>query len=50
MHHLLPIAIQASLAASRVIMDIYKRDYEMAYKSDQSPLTEADRAANSVIM
>ena len=40
----------AAVTAGSVIMDIYGRDFEVDFKSDQSPLTEADRQANSVIM
>ncbi len=40
----------AAVTAGSVIMDIYERDFEVDFKSDQSPLTEADRQANTVIM
>jgi len=40
----------AAVTAGSVIMEIYERDFEVDFKSDQSPLTEADRQANSVIM
>lgn len=44
------IAIEASIAAGKVIMEIYKKDFQVDFKNDSSPLTEADTAANTVIM
>ena len=41
--------IEASLVAGREILEIYKRDFEVEYKDDESPLTEADTKANEVI-
>lgn len=38
-----------SVEAGRLIMDIYNRDFEVEYKSDSSPLTEADKKADSYI-
>ncbi len=35
--------------AGEVIMDVYKKDFEVEFKFDQSPLTEADKAAHNVI-
>ncbi|NTU42041.1 MAG: 3'(2'),5'-bisphosphate nucleotidase CysQ [Nitrospirales bacterium] len=36
--------------AGAAIMEIYRRDYSVAYKDDKSPLTEADCAANGIIV
>jgi len=36
--------------AGTAIMDIYKRDFAVETKADQSPLTEADQAANDIIV
>ena len=36
--------------AGKAIMEIYKKDFEVTYKDDKSPLTEADRAANEIIL
>ena len=36
--------------AGDVIMEIYQKDFGVAYKDDKSPLTEADLASNEVIM
>ena len=39
-----------ALDAGNTIMEIYKRDFSIEYKDDNSPLTEADLASNDVIM
>ena len=39
-----------ALSAGNTIMEIYNRDFTIAYKDDKSPLTEADLASNEVIM
>lgn len=44
------LAIEASIAAGKVIMEIYQKDFQVDFKNDNSPLTEADTAANAVIM
>ena len=36
--------------AGDAIMEIYRRDFTVEYKEDQSPLTEADLAANAIIV
>lgn len=38
-----------ALEASKVIMKIYKRDFQVEYKDDKSPLTEADLKSNEII-
>jgi 3'(2'), 5'-bisphosphate nucleotidase len=43
-------AIEASIKAGEAIMEIYKQDFEVEYKADASPLTQADKKANAVIM
>lgn len=45
----LEVAKKAAVLAGDKIMDIYKTDFEVAYKDDDSPLTCADRAADEVI-
>ncbi|ORU92525.1 MAG: 3'(2'),5'-bisphosphate nucleotidase CysQ [Cycloclasticus sp. symbiont of Bathymodiolus heckerae] len=35
--------------AGDVIMEIYQKDFEVEFKEDESPLTEADKAAHKVI-
>ena len=42
-------AIQASLKAGEVIMEVYNSVIEVEYKDDKSPLTEADKKANDII-
>lgn len=43
-------AIIASIKAGNAIMEIYKEDFDVEYKEDTSPLTQADKNANAVIM
>ncbi|MDQ0160543.1 3'(2'),5'-bisphosphate nucleotidase CysQ [Alkalibacillus salilacus] len=38
-----------ALDAGREIMEIYKKDFDVAYKEDESPLTIADEQAHAVI-
>lgn len=47
---LLQTAIQASIDAGKKILEIYETDFEVDYKEDESPLTQADKASNKVIM
>lgn len=42
--------IQISIEAGQEIMKIYVKDFNVELKADESPLTEADKAANSVIV
>lgn len=42
-------AIDAGRAASKVILDIYHRDFEVEIKEDQSPVTMADKLADQLI-
>ncbi len=46
----LKIAIDAALRAGGAILEIYKRDFEVEFKADESPLTEADKAAHHIIV
>jgi len=48
----LPLAIRTALAAGNKIMEIYtnpNEDFEIEVKSDNSPLTKADKEANKII-
>ena len=36
--------------AGEVVMEIYQRDFDIEYKDDTSPLTEADLASNNVLI
>jgi len=40
----------AALRAGGAILEIYKRDFEVEFKADESPLTEADKAAHYIIV
>jgi len=43
------VAVEAALRAGEAILGVYGQDFEVAFKEDQSPLTEADRAAHELI-
>jgi len=45
----LPTVLDAALRAGGAILEIYKRDFEVEFKADKSPLTEADKAAHHII-
>lgn len=42
-------AIKAALDAGEAIMNVYEVGFEVEYKEDQSPLTAADKEANTII-
>lgn len=46
----LNLALNAALRAGDAIMEIYRRDFEVEFKADESPLTEADKAAHQIIV
>lgn len=50
LYQLLPPALRAALAAGEAIMQVYARDFDVDYKADESPLTDADRAAHRIIV
>lgn len=45
----LKIALEAALRAGKAIMQVYNSVFEVEYKDDNSPLTEADKKANDII-
>jgi len=45
----LKTAVEASLKAGKVIMQVYDTAFDVEIKDDKSPLTEADKKANDVI-
>lgn len=49
MNEHLKIAIEASLKAGEVIMQVYDTAFNVELKDDKSPLTEADKKANDII-
>ena len=46
---ILETAIRAAYDAGREISDVYKKDFAVEYKDDNSPLTEADKRSNALI-
>jgi len=44
------VAVPAALEAGAAIMDVYAKDFNVAYKDDQSPLTDADHASHDCIV
>lgn len=51
MNNLPDIAIKASISAGKAILEVYNSDnFEVEFKSDNSPLTLADRKAHNVIV
>ena len=44
------LAVEAAIEAARVIMDVYERPIHVVTKDDGSPVTEADGAAEAVII
>jgi len=47
---LLEAMIAAALEAGRAIDEIYRRGFEVAHKADATPVTDADHAAEAVIL
>ncbi|PCI49999.1 MAG: 3'(2'),5'-bisphosphate nucleotidase [Alphaproteobacteria bacterium] len=41
---------ETTLEAGRKIMEIFAQDFEVIYKDDKSPVTEADQAAETIIL
>lgn len=50
MNELYSLAINAAIEAGDKIIGIYTTDFDVAYKSDNSPLTIADQESNKIIM
>ena len=47
---MLPLVIRAAREAGQAIMNIYNSDFHVSFKSDESPITEADKQAHEIIM
>jgi 3'(2'), 5'-bisphosphate nucleotidase len=45
----LDFVVGLALEAGKKVMEIYQRDFQISYKKDSSPLTEADLMANKII-
>jgi 3'(2'), 5'-bisphosphate nucleotidase len=43
------LAIEAAVLAGKAIMKVYQNEFEVSKKEDNSPITEADKAANECI-
>lgn len=43
-------AVKAALEAGEAILEIYARDFEVEFKADESPLTEADKKSHEIIV
>ena len=50
LNNLTLLACRASIEAGEGIMQVYSRPIEVEYKEDNSPLTEADKSSNKIIM
>ncbi|MFW6324636.1 MAG: 3'(2'),5'-bisphosphate nucleotidase CysQ, partial [Desulfovibrionales bacterium] len=50
MQDLISSAIRASIKAGKEILSIYEKGFQVEYKEDKSPLTEADRRSHSLIV
>jgi len=46
---LLPAVLQAVAAAGTAILEVYSGSHDVEYKSDDSPITRADRAAHEIL-
>ncbi len=46
---IIPMILKTTIAAGQAILEIYKTDFEVETKSDQSPLTVADKEAHRII-
>jgi 3'(2'), 5'-bisphosphate nucleotidase len=46
----LELAIRAALDAGKEIREVYKKEFDIEIKEDDSPVTEADIKANHAIM
>lgn len=44
------VLIKAALAAGRAILEVYRSDFEVQHKADDSPLTLADRRSHEIIV
>lgn len=49
MEKLIEVAIQAALEGGKEILEVYSKDFDVEFKSDESPLTQADRQAHLAI-
>jgi len=50
LRRVLAIGLRASLLAGDAVMRVYDSDFKVDLKSDQSPITEADRQSHEILM
>jgi 3'(2'), 5'-bisphosphate nucleotidase len=50
LEHECSVAVQLARGAGRILMDIYAKDFSVAYKTKNDPVTEADQLANAFIV
>ncbi|HSG94383.1 MAG TPA: inositol monophosphatase family protein, partial [Afifellaceae bacterium] len=48
--HLARTLIEAALAGGRAVMAVYASDFEVDWKSDETPVCAADRQAEEIIV
>ena len=46
----LEVAIEVARQAGRIVMEVYAKDFEVEFKGENSPVTEADKKANAFIV
>ncbi len=46
----LSVAVTLARGAGKILMDIYQRDFAVAYKDKNDPVTEADKLANAYLV
>ncbi|MBN2163218.1 MAG: 3'(2'),5'-bisphosphate nucleotidase CysQ [Pontiellaceae bacterium] len=49
-NELMKIAAECAIQAGEAMLEIYAQDFEVEFKSDDSPLTAADKAAHRIIV
>lgn len=49
MNHILKTAVIAAIEAGKQILEVYKNEFEVDIKLDNSPLTEADKKSHAII-
>src|SRR4051812_6394622 len=49
MQDLLKISIEAAIKAGKKILEVYENEFEIETKTDNSPLTEADKRSHNAI-
>ena len=50
LEHELSVAIHLAREAGKILLEIYAQDFSVAYKTENDPVTEADKRANEMIV